>query len=90
MLAVAKKKPTEGEDKDKKGGRGGRNTAPVQVDKHLARMCAVIASHDGVNQADVLREVLTPYLLANYKRVQQEIEAELKERRESGPAGSRD
>jgi CHASE3 domain sensor protein len=79
MLAVAKKPKDEKEKDDRRG----RRTAPVQVDKDLARMCAVIASHDGVNQADVLRDVLRPFLEANYKRVQQAIEAELKARREA-------
>lgn len=57
---------------------GGRRTAPIQVDKDLARMIAVIASHDGTTQADVVSAHLRPFVLMHYDRVQKAIEAELK------------
>jgi hypothetical protein len=57
--AVAKKRPSEkGED------RSNRKTAPIQVEKELARIAATVASHRGITQADLLSPVIRPFLLA--------------------------
>jgi hypothetical protein len=72
-MLMSKKKSEPGD------GRGGRRTAPVQVDKELARMIAVIASHDGITQADLLNDHLRPFVKMHYERVQQQITKTLKE-----------
>ena len=69
---MSKKKSGEADD------RSGRRTAPIQVEKDLARMAAVIASHDGITQADLVSPVLRPFLLGQYARVKQAIDNELK------------
>ena len=61
--------------------RTGRKTAPVQVAKDLARMAAVVASHDGITQADLISPLLRPFLTAEYKRVQEQIQQELAQKR---------
>lgn len=58
--------------------RPGRRTAPIQVERDLARMAAVIASHDGVTQSDVVSDHLRPFLTAHYERVMKAIGRELK------------
>lgn len=68
-----KPKPKSGDD------RSNRRTAPVQVEKDLARMAAVIASHDGITQSDLVAPVLRPFLRMHYERVQKEIQAQLKQ-----------
>ncbi len=76
MSAAVAKEP-----KAKKGlaadDRSNRKTAPVQVEKDLARMCAVIASHDGITQSELISAHLRPFLLMHYERVQKAIRAEL-------------
>lgn len=72
---MAKKKPTKpevGSNEPAKGG--GRKTAPIQVEKQLARWAAVIAAHDGTTQSDLVSPVLKPFLKLHYERVQKEIE----------------
>lgn len=55
-----------------------RKSAPIQVERDLARMAAVIASHDGITQSDLISPHLRPFLLTHYRRVQQAIRDELK------------
>jgi hypothetical protein len=71
---------TKNAGSSEKGGRAARRTAAVQVEKDLARMAAVIASHRGVTQSDVCSPVLRPHLLTQYRLVQEEITRELRER----------
>lgn len=74
--AMAKKPTPSGKDVDRKAGR---KTAPVQIDKELARMVAVIASHDGITQADLLNDHLRPFVKAHFERVQQQITKTLRD-----------
>lgn len=71
---MAKSQPASKED------RSARKTAAVQIEKDLARMAAVIASHRGVTQSEVCSPVLRPHLLTQYRLVQEEISRELRER----------
>lgn len=64
--------------------RSNRKTAPIQVDKDLARMAAVIASHRGITQAKLVSPHLRPYLIGLYQEVQEEIAAELEKVDRSG------
>jgi hypothetical protein len=72
---VAKQKPPDESSGRRKGT--GRTTAPVQVDKELARMAAVIAAHRGVTVGEVVGPVLKPYLLTQYRLTQEQIRKEL-------------
>lgn len=54
-----------------------RNTAPVQIEKELARMAATIASHDGVTQSELLSPVVRQFLIMNYERVKRQIQENL-------------
>lgn len=56
---------------------GGRRTAPVQVMKDIARWVAVVATHDGVTQADLLDPWLRQRALTEYQRVQREMGREI-------------
>jgi hypothetical protein len=51
-----------------------RGTAAIQVDKKLAQWVRTIASHDGISQAAVVRDVLTPFLRTQMQRVNREID----------------
>lgn len=57
--------------------RSGRKSAPIQVDKQLARWAAVVASHRGITQAELVSPVLRPFLLAQYRLVQEEMGQEI-------------
>ncbi len=74
-VAMAKEKKPKAEGDD----RTNRRTAPIQVEKELARMAAVIASHDGITQSDLLSPFLRQFLRTHYERVQAEIQARLKQ-----------
>ena len=63
--------------------RSGRRTAPVQVEKDLARMAAVIASHDGITQSDLVSPLLRPFLEGEYARVQESIRRELQGKKQA-------
>ncbi len=75
MVATMAKKP---EVSAEVGAGRTRKSAPIQVERDLARMAAVIASHDGITQSDLISPHLRPFLLTHYRRVQQAIHAELK------------
>lgn len=60
----------------------GRKTAPVQVDKDLARMAATIAAHDGRTIADILSPLIKQWIMTNYERVQKEMQDRLKTMRD--------
>lgn len=77
-IAVGKKKSgsAEGEPKPRV-----RRTAPIQVSTDLARMAAVVASHDRITQAELLEPLLRPFLLAQYARVRESIDRELDEQK---------
>lgn len=55
------------------GQKPKRKTAPIQVKAEIARMTAVICAHDGITQADLLDEYLSPFVTQHYRRVQLEI-----------------
>ena len=67
MTAVAKEKPKAERD------RAGRKSAPVQIEKELARMAAVIAAHDGVTLSDLLTPVLRDAASKNLAQIAHEI-----------------
>lgn len=68
--------------------RGGRKTAPIQVDKDLAKMVAVVASHDGTTQAELISSHLRPFVVMHYERVMKAIAQELKGMGKNSAAGS--
>lgn len=57
-----------------------RGTASVQIDRDLARMVAVIASHRRVSQASIISPVLRDFIEAQYAIVSREIQEEVKHR----------
>ncbi len=61
-----------------KEDRSGRKSGPIQVEKDLARMAAVIAAHDNITQSELVSDHLRPFLITHYRRVQQAIREELK------------
>ena len=63
--------------------RSGRRTAPVQVEKDLAHMAAVIASHDGITQSDLVSPLLRPFLEGEYARVSEEIQRNVKAKKQA-------
>lgn len=58
-----------------------RRTAAIQIDKDLARMAAVIASHRRTSQAELVSPVLRQFLEAQYAVVSAEIQREVKDRK---------
>ena len=81
---MGKQKPKPGPQGD---DRAGRRTAPIQVEKELARMAAVIASHDGITQAELVSPVLRQFLRTHYERVQKEIQENIKKMAEDDRGG---
>lgn len=75
MLAVAK--PTKKPEPEVKDERSGRKTAPIQVEKELARWAAVVASYDQITQAELVSDHLRPFLKAHFERVQAAMRREL-------------
>ena len=63
--------------KDEPAPSGGRRTAPVQVMKDIARMIAVVATHDGVSQADLVDPWIRQRAIMEYKRVSREMGREI-------------
>ncbi len=78
LAVMAKEKPPKRED-----DRSGRKTAPVQIDKELARMLGTIAAHDGKTQAELLTPLIRQWIITNYDRAQKEMGTKLKEMREA-------
>lgn len=76
VATMAKEKPKNVDD------RSGRKTAPVQVEKELARMAATIAAHRGVTMAEIITPLIRQWLVTNYDLVQKEMAARVKELRE--------
>ena len=60
-----------------------RNTAPVQVEKDLARMAAVVAQFDGITQSLLVSPILRPFLEVEYDRVQKAIQRELAHKKQA-------
>lgn len=77
VTAVAKQPKKESATDKKTDDRAGRKTAPVQVMKDLARMAAVVASHRGISQGELLDPVIRPFLLAQYAAVRAAMDQEL-------------
>ena len=74
VLVAKKKADVQGD-----GPKRERATAPIQVEKRLARMIAVIATHDGVTQSELISPVLKQFAEANYKRVVRAMGTEVEE-----------
>lgn len=87
-LTMAKSRTGGKADGDEKsdgadeGTKRVRNTAPVQLKTDLARMAAVIASHDSITQAELLDAHLRPFLRMHYERVQKEIADRIRQMKE--------
>ena len=71
IMSPKKKEPAPKED------RSNRKTAPVQVKKDLARWVAVVATHRGITQADLLDPWLRQRVLTEYRLVTQEMGQEI-------------
>lgn len=87
MGTVMAKRPKDqepAEDEKPKEDRSGRKTAPVQIDKDLAHMAAVIASYRGITQSQVCSPALRPHLTAQYRLIQEEMAQELREGKGGG------
>lgn len=56
--------PEKGPEKDR-----GRKTAPVQIDRELAKMITAIAQHDDENVSDLLSPVIRQWAITNYRRI---------------------
>jgi hypothetical protein len=83
MSAVMAKKPKAAEsgDESPKDDRSNRKSAPIQVEKELARMAAVIASYRGITQSELCSPAIRPFLMAEYRLIQEEMAKGLKDDR---------
>jgi hypothetical protein len=64
--------------------RSGRKTAPIQVEKELARMVAVIAAHRQISQGELISPVIRSFVVSEYRKTQAAMGRELD--REPPPA----
>lgn len=87
MLAVAKQKGEGEAGKPARDSRPGRKSAPVQIEKDLARMAALIAAHDEITLSDLLSPVLRQFIRTNYERVQKEIQERVRLMKEEDKKG---
>lgn len=62
---------------DKPPKAKGRKTAPIQVEVQLARWVAIIATHDGITQSELLSPIIKEPITHAYKRVQKEMGKEI-------------
>jgi len=83
MLAVAKKPKAEGSAED----RSNRKSAPIQVEKDLARKVAVIATHRQISQSALISPVIRRFVETQYAIVSGEIQKEVAERKAEGSEG---
>lgn len=85
MTGTAMAKRPKGGEKDEgsKEDRSNRKSAPIQVEKDLARMAAVVASFRGITQSELCSPALRPFLTTQYRLVQAEMGKEI----EGGGAG---
>lgn len=60
-------------------GKPQRRTQAVQIEKELARMVAVIASHRGISQSEFLSDYIRQYVTTNYRQVRTAMGKELDE-----------
>lgn len=79
--------------KEKPGNQPGekkptRSTAPIQIDAELARMAAVIASHDKTSISEIISPLVRQWLLTNYERVDQEMQSRIQVMKEENKRGS--
>lgn len=71
---MAKERPKAGKDD---ANRPGRKSAPIHIEKELARMAAVIAANDEITISELLTPVVRQFIVTNYQRVQKEIQARI-------------
>lgn len=77
-LAMSKKRPNPtGESRPKRV----RDTAPIQVEKDLARKVGVICQHRNIKQWQLISPVIRNFVNAQYAIVSEEINREVKEGR---------
>lgn len=69
---MAKKRQGEGDEKPK-DDRSNRKSAPIQVDKDLARMAAVLASYKRITVAALCSPMIRRALTAEWELFQEEI-----------------
>ena len=83
-IVMPRKKRDEAAEGSKKRTR---NTAPIQVDRDLARKVGVICQHrEGLTQAAFISPVIRDYVETHYRIVSAEISQEVKEGKP--PAGA--
>lgn len=87
MIAVAKAKAEGDTPEPERDSRPGRKSAPIQIEKDLARMAAVIAAHDGVTLSELLSPQLRQFIRTNYERVQKEIQERVRLMKEADKKG---
>lgn len=76
-MNMAKEKPAKVRPDEKGDKRPGRKSAPVQIERELARMAVVIAAHDEVTISDLLTPIVRQFIVTNYQRVQKEIQVRI-------------
>lgn len=81
---MAKKKPADGADDVPKEDRSNRKSAPIQVDKDLAKMAAVISTYRGITQAELCSPMIRKALTAEYRLFQEEVAKNLQEEKGGG------
>jgi predicted transcriptional regulator len=78
-LQMAKRAEKGSEKED----RTNRTSAPIQVDKDLARKLGVICQHKGKSQSVVISPVIRRWIETQYEAVSLEIQEEVKQRKAS-------
>lgn len=82
--AMAKKRPVEGEGPKPKEDRSNRKSAPIQIDKDIARMAAMVATYRGVTLAELCSPALRPFITTQYRLVQLEMTKEIRDADDAG------
>lgn len=78
MSPTMSKKSDETEPENQRAKRN-RRTAPVQIDRELARRAAVVATHMGITQSELLSPRLAQFINTMYRKVVSEMGDEAQE-----------
>lgn len=72
-MSAAMTKKRESTNSDGGKGKRDRKSAPIQVDKEIARRVAVIATHMGITQSEFVTPYIRQYVNTHYRKVVSEM-----------------
>jgi hypothetical protein len=85
MGTVMAKRPKAGGGSEKpKDDRSNRKSAPIQIEKDVAKMAAMVATYRSITMSDLCTPVLRPFITMQYRLLQEEMARGLKDEQPGG------